>query len=142
MRYTFSNRLKIGSFIAMGVGFLFLALGFFNTPSSIEEAKEIVAAAHDDGHGGGHGEEASHGTEHEADYMESSGHKAGDDAHDMKKEHGDSHAESGHSAAHDEHAYHQLKNRPWSALYVAAFFFFMISLGCLLYTSPSPRDRG
>ena len=98
MRYTFSNRLKIGSIVAMGVGFVFLVLGFINTPSTIEEAKDMVAAAHDDGHGGGHGEEASHGTEHEADYMEASGHKTETDAHGMNN--------------------------------------------CLLYTSPSPRDRG
>lgn len=49
--------------------------------------------------------------------------------------HGDSaHAEDVH---HDEehiyHLYHQLQNRPWSALYVAAFFFFMIALGVLAF---------
>ena len=134
MRYTFSNRLKIGSIVAMGVGFVFLVLGFINTPNTIEEAKEMVAAAHDDGHGGGHGDEAaSHGTEHEADYMETSGHKAETDAHGMNKEHGDSHAMGSHDAAHDKHVFDQLKNRPWSALYVAAFFFFMISLGVLAF---------
>ena len=127
MRYTFSNRLKIGSFILMGVGFLCLVLGFLNAPSTVEEAKEIVAAAHGDGHGGGHGDEASHRTEHEADYMEASGHTAEIDSH------GESHKAGGHDAAHDEHVFHQLQNRPWSALYVAAFFFFMISLGVLAF---------
>lgn len=38
-----------------------------------------------------------------------------------------------HDDAHYEHVYHQLKNRPWSAVYVAAFFFFMISLGALAF---------
>ena len=42
-------------------------------------------------------------------------------------------AEAVHDSAHDEHLLHQLQNRPWSALYVAAFFFFMIALGVLAF---------
>jgi len=38
-----------------------------------------------------------------------------------------------HEASHDEHLLHQLRNRPWAAVYVAAFFFFMISLGVLAF---------
>jgi hypothetical protein len=114
--YTFSNRLKIGSIVMMVAGALCLGYGFLTTPGSPEEAMATVAAAHDDGHGGGHGE----------------------DAHANKDESHGAHAEStvhedGHDAKHAEHVYHQLKNRPWSALYVAAFFFFMISLGALAF---------
>lgn len=49
--------------------------------------------------------------------------------------HGDAgHAESSqHDDAHVEHVYHQLQNKPWSAVYVAAFFFFMIALGALAF---------
>nr|WP_299383283.1 quinol:cytochrome C oxidoreductase [Allomuricauda sp.] len=111
--YTFSNRLKMGSFIAMAVGLIFLTIGFVSAPSTVEEAKAIVAAAHD-GHGGGHGEEATH-------HGEDKGHAAAD-AHD-----------DGHDASHDLHLLHQLQNRPWAALYVAAFFFFMIALGVLAF---------
>jgi len=103
--YTFSNRLKIGSIILMALGLLGLGVGFVSAPSTVEEAKAMVAAQ-DDGHGGGHGEEASHVA-------------ASDEAH--------------HDDAHDEHVLHQLQNRPWSALYVAAFFFFMIALGVLAF---------
>ncbi len=118
--YTFSNRLKIGSFIAMAVGLICLATGFLSAPSTVEEAKAIVASAHDDGHGGGHGEEASsHAAE--GDYAEK-------DTHGEAAAHGEE-----HDASHDEHLLHQLQNRPWSALYVAAFFFFMISLGVLAF---------
>jgi len=78
------------------VGFLCLVLGFLNAPSTVEEAKEMVAAAHGDGHGGGHGEVASHGTEHEADYMAESGHTAATDSHGDEKTHGE-----GHDASHD-----------------------------------------
>ena len=103
--YTLSNRLKIGSIILMTLGLLGLAFGFQSAPSTVEEAKAMVAA-HDDGHGGGHGEEAAHTTTEDAHYD---------------------------AAAHDEHLLHQLQNRPWSALYVAAFFFFMIALGVLAF---------
>ncbi len=103
--YTFSNRLKIGSIILMALGLLGLGVGFVSAPSTVEEAKAMVAV-HDDGHGGGHGEEAAHAAPAE---------------------------EAHHDDAHDEHLLHQLQNRPWSALYVAAFFFFMIALGVLAF---------
>jgi len=52
-------------------------------------------------------------------------------------DHGDAHAENAghevHDAEHDEHVMHQLQNRPWAAVYVAAFFFFMIALGVLAF---------
>ncbi|MEX0362490.1 MAG: quinol:cytochrome C oxidoreductase, partial [Allomuricauda sp.] len=113
--YTFSNRLKIGSFIAMAVGLIFLVIGFASAPSTVEEAKAIVASAHHDDHGGGHAE-------------------AAEDAHGEAAGHGQEAAhEEGHDASHDEHLLHQLQNRPWSALYVAAFFFFMIALGVLAF---------
>ncbi|MGD1944875.1 MAG: quinol:cytochrome C oxidoreductase [Croceivirga sp.] len=112
MRYTLSNRLKIGSLIAMVLGFLMLAYGFVSTPSNTEEALAMVTSAHGDGHGG-HGE-------HTADDHSTAAH-------------GDHPEEAGHGDGHAEHVYHQLKNRPWSALYVAAFFFFMISLGVLAF---------
>ena len=111
--YTFSNKLRIGSFIAMGLGVIFLAIGFLSAPSNVEEAKAMVAV-HDDGHGGGHAEEAaSHGEEQD---------------HGAEAAHGEE-----HDSSHDTHLLHQLQNRPWSALYVAAFFFFMISLGVLAF---------
>jgi hypothetical protein len=92
----------------MALGLVGMGIGFVSAPSTVEEAKAMVAA-HDDGHGGGHGEAA-----HAA---------AGADAH----------ADGDHSASHDEHLLHQLQNRPWSATYVALFFFFMISLGVLAF---------
>ncbi|MBS9460824.1 quinol:cytochrome C oxidoreductase [Flagellimonas sp. 389] len=114
--YTFSNKLRIGSFIAMAVGLICLATGFLSAPSTVEEAKAMVASAHGDDHGGevAHGDKAS--------------------GHAEKDTHGEAAAHVGeHDASHDEHVLHQLQNRPWSALYVAAFFFFMISLGVLAF---------
>ena len=39
----------------------------------------------------------------------------------------------GHEDEHAEHVLHQIHNRPYAALYVAAFFFMMISLGVLAF---------
>ncbi|MBT8322358.1 MAG: quinol:cytochrome C oxidoreductase [Eudoraea sp.] len=107
--YTFSNRLRIGAIILMALGIVGMSIGFISAPGSVEEAKAMVAA-HDDGHGESHGEEHA---------------VVGQEAHDE--------ASAEEHAAHDEHVYHQLSNRPWAALYVAAFFFFMISLGVLAF---------
>jgi quinol:cytochrome c oxidoreductase quinone-binding subunit 2 len=46
--------------------------------------------------------------------------------------------QNGHEEAHDgdahyEHVMHQMQNRPWSALYIASFFFFIIVLGVLAF---------
>lgn len=105
--YTISNRLKIGSIILMAVGLLGIVGGFLSAPSTVEEAKAMVAA-HGDGHGDAHGGEAA--------------------GHDAAAAHG-----AEHDASHDEHLLHQLQNKPWAALYVAAFFFMMISLGALAF---------
>ncbi|MEJ1222696.1 quinol:cytochrome C oxidoreductase [Sediminicola sp. 1XM1-17] len=109
--YTFSNRLKIASIILMVVGALGVGVGFLSMPSNVEEAKEMVAG-HGDGHGSAHGEEAMHATD-------------GD--------HGAAATAEAHDSSHDEHLLHQLQNRPWSALYVAAFFFMMLALGTLAF---------
>lgn len=117
--YTLSNRLKIGSIVLMALGLIGLGVGFVSAPSTVEEAKAMVAA-HDDGHGGEHGEEAAHATAAEHPASADAEHPAAADGHQD-------------AAEHDEHLLHQLQNRPWSALYVAAFFFFMIALGVLAF---------
>ncbi len=112
----------------MVVGAIGLIFSFVTAPSSIQEVKDIIASqeAH---HGGGHGESHAENT-----------HQVTADAHDNKaggNEHGmtaDAHnAEEGHDDAHAEHMLHQLQNKPWAAVYVAAFFFFMIALGALAF---------
>lgn len=111
--YTFSNRLKIGSVILMALGLMGMAIGFVSAPSTVDEAKAMVAAAHGDGHGGGH--------------------DAAADSHEMETPHGAALSDADHGMDHDEHLLHQLQNRPWSAIYIAAFFFFMIALGTLAF---------
>ncbi|UGU14309.1 quinol:cytochrome C oxidoreductase [Sinomicrobium kalidii] len=106
--YTFSSKLRLSAFVLMIVGILGLGYGFLAAPGTVAEAKAMVTDAH---HGGGHdGAEVAH------------------DAHGTQDE---AHAE--HDSSHDEHLLHQLQNKPWAALYVAAFFFMMISLGVLAF---------
>jgi len=110
--YTFTNKLRNFSITLMVVGFLGLTYGFLTAPETVEEATLMVADAH---HGEGLGNSHS------------------DTAHDDHHEATSAHAEEHVEDHHDEHLLHQLQNKPWAALYVAAFFFMMISLGTLAF---------
>ncbi|WP_298363361.1 quinol:cytochrome C oxidoreductase [uncultured Lutibacter sp.] len=105
--YTFSSKLKTFSFALMIVGLLGVAYGFLSTPNSVEDVKVMLQESHDS-----HGEVAT--------------------SHDNVN-HGESHETAHSDDTHAEHAFHYLKNKPWSALYVALFFFFMISLATLAF---------
>ncbi len=115
--YTLSNRLRLFSIILVVVGLIGLVAGFATTPGSIEEVKEMMAS-HDD-HGAGHGESVAAENEVHAGNTIHAEAPLDKDAHE-----GD---------AHYEHILHQLQNKPWAALYIAAFFFFMIALGVLAF---------
>ena len=153
--YKFSNRLKIFSFILMIIGAIGVTIGFVTSHKSIDEVKEMLAeeASH---HGGGHG---SHTDDDDVSDNEDHTNDEHVNPHDASKngiqhvdndDHiKDTHAvpddvsgygatdvnivEAHHGDSHAEHVQHQLENRPWSALYVAAFFFMMISLGVLAF---------
>ena len=129
--YTFAQRLKITAFALMGLGFIGLAIGFANAPSTVAEAQAMVADAHG-GHGDAHGSEHSSHDNHASDTHKEKNHH--DDAHATTDTHGEHHADEAHGEDHHgEHLLHQLQNKPWAALYVAAFFFFMIALGTLMF---------
>src|SRR6056300_121341 len=116
MMYTFPNKLRNLSITFMIIGYLGLTYGFLSAPATIEESKAMVAASHDEGHGNDHSESSSET------------HASEEAQHDEVATH-----DSAHDAEHDEHVFHQLANKPWAAFYVAAFFFFMISLGVLAF---------
>ncbi|CAI8328742.1 MAG: Uncharacterised protein [Bacteroidota bacterium] len=132
--YTFAQRLKITAFVLMGLGFIGLAIGFASAPSTVAEAQAMVADAHG-GHGDAHGIEHDTHDAHPVDSHKEEKHHdahAATGAHDGH--HGDAHADDAHAEDHHgEHLLHQLQNKPWAALYVAAFFFFMIALGTLMF---------
>jgi len=121
--YTFTNKLRNFSIVFMVVGFLGLVYGFLSIPSTVKEAQAMVAEAH---LGDEHQQEAAHGADHATDAKQENIHDA---SHEDNSHAADPHADD----AHGEHLLHQLQNKPWAALYVAAFFFFMISLGVLAF---------
>ncbi|WP_046743920.1 DUF4779 domain-containing protein [Kordia zhangzhouensis] len=128
--YTFSNRLRLFAIISFVLGAIMVGLSFADVPGSVEDMK-AMEAAHGHGHDSGHGE-ATHDDGKTAHHDEHKTHAA----HADKEHHGDAHgADVGHhdSAKHDEHKLAQLQNKPWAAVYVAAFFFMMISLGVLAF---------
>lgn len=104
--YTFSSKLKMFSFVLMIVGVLGIGYSFISAPKTTADVEKILNA---DGHGASHD---AHATK-------------GHDAQNAK-----AHAEH---EEHLEHVLHQLQNKPWAAVYVAALFFMLISLGVLAF---------
>lgn len=113
--YTFSNKLKTFSFILMILGLVGVGYGFYDA-HNYNTTEKVEALLAEEAHGGGHGEEAPHAVADSND-SHSEAVTSYDDAHQK----------------HVEHVKHQIHNRPWSALYVAAFFFMMIALGVLAF---------
>lgn len=127
MEYKISNRLKMGAIIAVVLGLLGVGYGFWDSHhyETVDDVKELLASEshHGASHDNGHAEEA-HGESHDESAAHvQEGHS--DEAHGAEAEE--------HKMSHEEHVLHQIHNRPWSALYVAAFFFFMIALGVLAF---------
>ena len=116
--YKLSTNIKIFSFSLMIFGLLGIGHGFYSAPKSIEESKEIIASLGYDSH---------NSTDHHSSDSSDSSHSS------------DSYGYDSHEKSHDEHVFHQLANRPWAALYVAAFFFFMISVSYTHLTLPTKR---
>ena len=111
--YKVSANIKIFSFTLIVLGLLGIGYGFYSAPKTIEQSKQMVS---------------SHG--HSSHSLTDSHSK---DSHSADSHSSDSYGYDSHEKSHDEHVFHQLANRPWAALYVAAFFFFMISLGTLAF---------
>ena len=104
--YTFSSKLKMFSFVLMIVGVLGIGYSFISAPKTTADVEKILNA---DGHGASHDAHATKG--HDAQNAK---------AHTEHEE-------------HLEHVLHQLQNKPWAAVYVAALFFMLISLGVLAF---------
>jgi hypothetical protein len=130
--YTLSSRLKLTAIIFMIVGALGLTYAFIAAPDTIEDVKEMMAADAD--HGSEEVAVVENGTqlansEHaEETHVTAEGHE-GEEAQ-AEAAHGEA---ASHDNEHYEHLLHQLQNKPWAALYVAAFFFFMIALGTMAF---------
>lgn len=99
------------------------------TPA-VDSLTATAAATHDKAQVSGHDQDVQDnvahtemGHDHAADAAHAEGAHAGHDAHAEHAEH----------KAHLEHVLHQLQNKPWAAVYVAAIFFMLISLGVLAF---------
>jgi len=144
----------------MILGLVGIAYGFLSTPSSLEEVEKIVEASH---HGEHHAEAVESkakvsevvaqtaNVENDSlnkvvaensaitdDSTKVDTTKALDLAVVNKIEKAETEKVSAEEEAkekkeHVEHVFHQLQNKPWSALYVACLFFMLISLGALAF---------
>ena len=110
--YTLSNRLKIVSLILIIVGAGLWGTSYYSSHHvTMDNVKTMLA------------EEASHGN-HDNSHVDATSHDEAEVSHADAKSHDDEHA---------EHVIHQIHNRPYSALYIAALFFMMIALGVLAF---------
>ncbi len=123
--YKLSGKLKLFSIIFMVVGALGLGYGFLTAPSTTEDVEEILASheAHDEGHSTH--EAQSH--DGEANFVDKARDEQGFAENAMTQE------EEHHHESHLKHVLHQMQAKPWSAVFVSAFFFFMIALGALVF---------
>ena len=136
--YTFSSRLKTFSFILMIVGVLGIGYSFFTAPKDINDVEAILANQH-----GHHGEEAHAESPEHQEAKDANVHTAGHSqaAHAEVPNAAHGHSANAHAAdahgdehhAHLEHVLHQLQNKPWAGVYVAAIFFMLIALGALAF---------
>ena len=124
MEYKISNRLRMGAIIMVVLGILGVAYGFMDS-HKVNEDNITEFLANENSHGGGHAT-VDHGDAHVEETH-------GETASHVEEGHGDEAHAEGHKMTHEEHVLHQIHNRPWSAMYVAAFFFFMIALGVLAF---------
>lgn len=161
--YTFSSKLKNLSLVLMILGLLGIGYGFFTAPKTTADVEKILAAdthGHDanaaqkhDKHSAEHVavevvDSASHvvknldsianhvANHHANEHKETANHEV--DTHkavNVDYKTAKNHVETAHAehAGHVEHVLHQLQNKPWAALYIAALFFFFISLGVLTF---------
>ncbi len=107
--YTFSNKLRNFSLILMILGFLGIVTGFLSVPKDINEVEKILT---------------SQSNHHEV--------SKSDDKNTISAPL-DSKLKEQNNKEHLEHVFNQLKNKPWSALYVACIFFLLITLGVLVF---------
>ena len=109
--YKISNGIKIFSFTLILLGGIGWGYSYMESHKTIDQVEEMLM--HESSHGSSHSDQTEH--------ME----QINEDHHNSQ--------ESSHNDEHAEHVMHQIHNRPYAALYVAAFFFMMISLGALAF---------
>ncbi|MDG1794033.1 MAG: quinol:cytochrome C oxidoreductase [Flavobacteriaceae bacterium] len=131
--YTFSKRLKIVSILLFVIGAIGWGTSYVASHGLTLADVKVILAEEDSHHGAveSHGEEATHhDVTTDAEAHAAMIHSTHDSEAHAEEGHG---SDAHHDDAHAEHVLHQMHNRPYAALYVAAFFFFMIALGVLAF---------
>lgn len=123
--YKLSGKLKLFSIVIMVIGLVGIAYGFLSVPKTVEDAQKILASQN-----GGHGE-AHADASHESNFVDEARGEEGYATAAMDKH--EALAEEAHHNNHMEHVLHQMQTKPLSAVFVSAFFFFMIALGALAF---------
>ena len=151
--YTLSKRLKITAISLMILGAMGWVFSYTDSHHLTLEDVKAMLAEEDAHHGVAHGNGGNHSqgnhASNEASHNQGEAHAAmihskhkqevhptlTDDTHSQGGHNGTEHHEeaSQYENEHATHVLHQLHNRPYAALYVAAFFFMMISLGVLAF---------
>jgi len=126
--YTFSNKLKSVAIGLMILGAMGVAYGFFTSDKDFAQVETMLAE--ESHHGGDHGDAGGHDAVAAEDAYPTDAHFE-TSGHDSAEGHG--HSEVDEHTKHVNHVMHAMHKRPWAALYVAAFFFFMIALGVLAF---------
>jgi hypothetical protein len=102
----------------MVLGLVGIGIGFMTAPKTTQDIEAMIAANNHNA-----GEDHAVADEH-----------ATADTHKVDT-HGDAQASADHNEhqEHLDHLLHQAKNKPWSAFFIAAFFFFMLALLALVF---------
>lgn len=117
--YTFPSKLKLFSIILVVIGLVGIVYGFLTVPKTVDEVQHIVVEQQSKQSKGAEFIDRARGQEGYAEKALAESKDLGEAAHGAK--------------SYDEHVLHQLKTRPWSATFVAGFFFMMLALGVLVF---------
>src|SRR5690606_21285340 len=122
--YTLPGKLKLFSIILVVVGLVGIVYGFLTVPKTVNDLEHVLAEqqAH----------QATAEKSNAANFVDRARGEEGyaEKAMASSQDHGD----MAHGAnSHAEHVLHQMKARPWSATFVAAFFFMMLALAVLVF---------
>jgi len=129
MEYKISNRLRLTAIILMIVGAIGIGFSFYTSHVTFNQVENMLENEHH--RGDGHGEVAEYSNE--ANHDSHATNEAHGESHSATNAHGEGHDQVDEHTKHVNHVMHAMHNRPWSAFYVAAFFFMMISLGVLAF---------
>jgi len=111
--YSFSKRLKLSAIIFMILGALGIAYGFLSAPKTTADVKEMMQ---------------HNATEHHETTKTLATHNENN-----TQEHNKSEEAENNEEVHISHMLKNLQNRPYTAVYIAMLFFFMLAIGTLAF---------